>query len=52
MNILIVSATENEISPFIKKSGAKIISKNLYQVNYKNYSIDILIAGIGMVSTC
>ena len=51
MNIIIVSATEIEIDQLIKKIEAKNISKNIYQSIYKNNCIDILISGVGMVST-
>ncbi len=51
MNILIVSATEAEIALFIKKREANKISPNLFQISYQNQIIDILISGIGMVST-
>lgn len=52
MKILIVSATSIEVKPlvsemhFIEKKNSKL---NSYQ--YKNFLVDILITGVGMVST-
>jgi futalosine hydrolase len=57
MNILIVSATYNEIAPLINKLEARssptylFHEPYLYYLRYLNTDIDILISGIGMTST-
>jgi len=52
MNILIVAATIQEVLPFIKAMKLKEkISDKIFSVDYKNYHIDLLITGIGMVAT-
>ena len=52
MNILIVSATRNEIEPLISElSDFREERSNLYQASFNSISIDVLITGIGMVAT-
>lgn len=53
MKILIVSATYNEAEPLFKLLGMQYMPEiSFYQgLDYKDNSIDILISGIGMVST-
>ncbi len=51
MKILIVAATEKEIEPLLEKLEVKKILHNLKICKYKKLHIDVLISGIGMVST-
>ncbi|HNY08191.1 MAG TPA: futalosine hydrolase, partial [Bacteroidales bacterium] len=52
MKILIVSATHLEIEPLVRKLKLrKQLTANLIRYTYKQYVIDILISGVGMVST-
>ncbi|HAN17635.1 MAG: futalosine hydrolase [Bacteroidetes bacterium GWC2_33_15] len=52
MKILIVSATEKEILPFIHKLGInKKPDNKLYKGQFNNIFIDILITGIGSIFT-
>jgi futalosine hydrolase len=52
MRILIVSATEKEIKPLLKKlSFGKNAVGSFKKGRYKNIYVDVLITGIGMVST-
>jgi futalosine hydrolase len=46
MKLLIVSATEAEISPF-----AQYLEKTKGNGLVKNYDVDLLITGVGMVAT-
>jgi len=52
MRILIVSATENEVNPLIRKfSFLEKKSPVLYQYLFKDQKIDFLITGIGIFAT-
>lgn len=51
MHLLLVVATYLEISPFLEKTKAQKISENFFQADFNQMHIDILITGIGMVST-
>ncbi len=52
MRILIVSATENEIAPLIKLLSVRNdLGGPLKICKYKNLDVDVLITGIGIVST-
>ncbi len=52
MNILIVSATEAEIKPFLNKCReSKLMGGRLRCCTYKNHQIDFLVTGVGMVNT-
>jgi len=51
MKILIVSSTHLEIEPLVRKlKFRKQLTANLTRYTYKQYIIDILISGVGMVS--
>jgi len=50
--LLIVSATSLEIKPLVTKLGeGQAVQNNLTRYRYKNFQIDILITGVGMVPT-
>jgi len=50
MKILIVSATNLEIEPLVRElKFRKVLSSNLVRYTYKQYVVDILISGVGMV---
>lgn len=52
MKILIVSATSLEIDPLIKQLGAgESLLQSLVRYRYGGLQVDILITGVGMVST-
>lgn len=52
MKVLIVAATETEVEPLLKKLFLKKKSGGILKCGkYKNVNVDILIAGIGMVTT-
>ncbi len=52
MKLLIVSATHLEIEPLISNfSFIEQKNKNLYSYRYRDFEVDVLIAGIGMVAT-
>jgi futalosine hydrolase len=52
MNILIVSATELEIKPFIYKTNNQVDNiKFPTSIHYKTHNIDLLITGIGLLLT-
>jgi futalosine hydrolase len=52
MKILIVAATIQEVLPFIKSMNLKEKTKDtLYIGEYKTYQLEILVTGIGMVTT-
>lgn len=51
MNILIVSATTQEILPLAEKKSLSLKSNILIETKYKTYSLDVLVTGVGMVNT-
>ena len=52
MNILIVSATELEITPLLAQMKLdKTKSANLRSFSYKKMKIDVLVTGVGMTAT-
>lgn len=52
MKLLIVSATSLEIKPFISEMGkGRVLQNHVIRYTYKNFQIDILITGVGMVPT-
>ena len=52
MKILIVSATEKEISPLLNAIGIKnFVGDHLRICKHKNLDIDVLVTGIGMTAT-
>lgn len=53
MKVLVVSATYKEIEPLFKTLGVQYIPQVCYYqgLDFNNKSIDILITGVGMVST-
>ena len=50
MNILIVAATHQELSPLLEKYTIPF-EENISEINISNHSITILITGVGMVAT-
>ncbi len=52
MNILIVSATEYEVLPFIDKYSDVLVSESLhlFQFAINNHKVTVLITGVGMVN--
>jgi futalosine hydrolase len=52
MRLLIVSATSLEIKPLVSELGKGRVMKNrVTRYKYKNFQVDILITGVGMVPT-
>jgi len=52
MKLLIVSATSLEIKPFVTEMGKGRLMKNrVTRYRYKNFQVDILVTGVGMVTT-
>ena len=52
MRLLIVSATSLEIKPLVSELGKGRVMKNrVTRYKYKNFQIDILVTGVGMVPT-
>ena len=52
MKILIVSATEKEISPLLNQIGIKnFVGEHLRICKHKNNDVDVLITGVGMTAT-
>jgi len=52
MKLLIVSATSLEIKPFVTEMGKGRLMKNrITRYRYKNFQVDILVTGVGMVTT-
>ncbi len=52
MNILIVSATSLEIEPLVKELGkGRILQPNLTRYLFNKILVDVLVTGVGMVST-
>ena len=51
MKILIISATEREISPLLKEIKADKKGNFIFSSKYKNLVIDIVITGVGMAAT-
>jgi len=51
MNILIVSATSLEITPFLKEIKAETAGNIISSHAYKNHTIDVLLTGVGMTQT-
>lgn len=51
MNILLVSATKQEIEPFLQKAGISLQNAVLSPHVYKNHSLYILITGVGIAQT-
>lgn len=49
MHLLIVSATESEISLLLGATKAVLVQDNLFHANYGNYEIRFLITGIGSI---
>lgn len=50
--ILIISATSLEIKPLVSELGeGKVLQNHITRYKYKNFQIDILITGVGMVPT-
>ncbi len=51
MNTLIVSATKQEIAPFLEEIKADAGNSVLSSHSYKSHKIDILISGVGIAQT-
>lgn len=51
MNILLVSATKPEITPFLQKTGVEPGDVILSSHSYRNHKLDILITGVGIAQT-
>jgi futalosine hydrolase len=52
MKLLIVSATSLEIKPLLSELGkGNVLPNHVTRYKYKNFQIDILITGVGMVPT-
>ena len=52
MKILVVSATEKEISPLLNRIGIeKFASEHLHNCKHKNNDVDVLVTGVGMTVT-
>jgi futalosine hydrolase len=52
MKLLIISATSLEIKPLVTELGKGLVVQNhITRYNYKNFRIDVLITGVGMVPT-
>lgn len=52
MNLLIISATSIEIKPLITRLGkGRALQHHVTRYRYKQYAIDVLITGVGMVPT-
>lgn len=52
MRLLIVSATSLEIKPLLSELGkGRVLQHRVTRYRYKNFQIDILITGVGMVPT-
>lgn len=52
MRLLIVSATSLEIKPLIGELGTgRVLKHHITRYSYKNFRIDILVTGVGMVPT-
>jgi len=52
MNLLIISATPIEIKPLITRLGkGRALQHHVTRYRYKQYAIDVLITGVGMVPT-
>lgn len=50
--LLIISATSLEIKPLVSELGeGKVMQNHITRYKYKNFQIDILITGVGMVPT-
>jgi futalosine hydrolase len=50
--LLIISATSLEIKPLVSELGeGKVMQNHISRYKYKNFQIDILITGVGMVPT-
>jgi len=52
MRLLIVSATSLEIKPLLTELGkGKVLQNNISRYSYRQFQIDILVTGVGMVPT-
>jgi len=51
MKLLIISATEREISPLLKEIKADKKGNFIFSSKYKNLDLDIVITGVGMAAT-
>jgi futalosine hydrolase len=52
MKLLIVAATSLEIKPLLSELGkGRVLQHYVTRYNYKNFTIDVLITGVGMVPT-
>jgi len=52
MKLLIVSATSLEIKPLLNEIGkGRILRNHISRHNFRNFQVDILITGVGMVPT-
>lgn len=51
MNILLVSATKQEIAPFLQEMKTDIAGKELSSHRYRGHSVDVLITGVGIAQT-
>ncbi len=50
--LLIISATSLEIKPFVSALGnGKVLQNHVTRYNYKDFQVDVLITGVGMVPT-
>lgn len=51
MNILLVSATQMEIAPFLGELRLDISGQGLYSGHYLEHTIDVLVTGVGIAQT-
>ena len=52
MKLLIVSATSLEIKPFVTEMGkGRMMKYRVTRYRYKNFQVDVLVTGVGMVTT-
>ncbi|MBE9467659.1 MAG: futalosine hydrolase [Bacteroidetes bacterium] len=51
MKILLISATQKEVEPLLKKMVVKEKSLNIFKCKYNDFFIDVLISGVGILST-
>lgn len=51
MKIILVSATEFEIFPFLKRNKKNSNGNNLTTIRFKKNTVDVLITGVGMTAT-
>lgn len=52
MRLLIISATSLEIKPLLNELGkGRLLRHNVTRYNYRNFQVDVLVTGVGMVPT-